>query len=198
MRKISWHWHCRTLNTLENCILTSLRISFPQKSYSSAKKNWQRVAFQTVSESGSMHFETTQFWDLCVSRIAWIFGEGFVFFEVLSRFWTHLTQMSYLSELNWALPFPGFCNTRDHLKRRTHGTLQYCPQSCNLNSEKTTTNKQEQIPIRNTIPYSGLTLAPWFNLVAAKAMWGLSTMIAFEGDVLIINIIITTNTYQFR
>ena len=156
------------------------------------------MTFQRVSEPCSMHLKRPSF-EICAwGELLEYSGEGFVFFEVLSGFWTHLTQMSYLSELNWALPFPGFCNARDHLKRRTHGTLQYCPQSCNLNSEKTTTNKQEQIPIRNTIPYSGLTLAPWSNLVAAKATWALSTMIAFEGDVVIIIIIITTITYQFR
>ena len=64
---------------------------------------------------------------------------------------------------------------------------------------KDTKRAQEQIPIRNTIYYSGLMLAPWSNLVAAKAMWGLFIMIAFEGDVLIINIIITTiNTITYH
>ena len=63
-------------------------------------------------------------------------------------------------------------------------------------SGKTTTCKQEQIPIHSTIPCSGLTLAPSSNLVAAKAMWGLFTMIVFGGDVVIINIIITTIKYH--
>ena len=37
------------------------------------------MTFQRVCEKCSMHFETTQFWDLCVRRIAWILGRGLCF-----------------------------------------------------------------------------------------------------------------------
>ena len=62
------------------CILTSRKISSPPKIlFFKETKKWQLVTSQRVCEKCSMHFETTQFWDLRVRRIAWILGRGLCF-----------------------------------------------------------------------------------------------------------------------